>query len=68
MSLTGKGGPDVPSGDHYAMTTRRKVFEMWHRSMGWSTLVLAVAASDDDDDGCIASQSQLSLRCEIFYL
>jgi hypothetical protein len=42
---TGTGArPDDPRtwrGDHYDMTPRRRVFEAWHKPVGWSLFVLA---------------------------
>ena len=48
-----KGGPTgehaVPHdpatwrGDHYDMTRRRRLFEVWHKKAGWAVIVLAAA-------------------------
>jgi hypothetical protein len=40
-----KGGPSEPSprGDHYDMTTRRKVFEHVHKTVGYAALAAAAA-------------------------
>jgi uncharacterized membrane protein len=44
------GGPTYPApdgswrGDHYDMTLRRRVFEVLHKSLGWVTILLAMAA------------------------
>lgn len=42
---TGKGAvADEPAtwrGDHYDMTTRRLLFEAWHKRAGWAAIVLA---------------------------
>lgn len=37
-----KGGPDCPSGDHYAMTVRRIVFERVHKALGWVAIMLGL--------------------------
>ena len=45
-----KGGPTDPgpngslSGDHYDMTPRRRLFERWHKSVGYVALALSLAA------------------------
>jgi hypothetical protein len=45
-----KGGPTAPAkdgslrGDHYDMTLRRRIFERVHKSLGYLTVVLALAA------------------------
>jgi hypothetical protein len=41
-----KGGPTEPEvrGDHYDMTPRRRIFESFHKSAGYTALLLAVAA------------------------
>lgn len=41
-----KGGPTdkVMAGDHFDMTPRRKAFEHWHKTAGWTALLLALFA------------------------
>ena len=45
-----KGGPTNPrpdgsfAGDHYDMTARRRLFERWHKSVGYIALALAILA------------------------
>lgn len=45
-----RGGPDEKgeggsiAGDHYDMTPRRKVFEVYHKSMGYAAILLACTA------------------------
>ncbi|MEM6762913.1 MAG: cytochrome b561 domain-containing protein, partial [Pseudomonadota bacterium] len=41
-----KGGPGEPSlyGDHYDMTRRRRIFEYWHKFMGYLAILVALAA------------------------
>jgi hypothetical protein len=42
---TGRGAnpqrPETWRGDHYDMTLRRRVFEAWHRTFGWLSILLA---------------------------
>lgn len=33
--------PATWRGDHYDMTRRRRIFERWHKPVGWATLLLA---------------------------
>nr|WP_321985606.1 hypothetical protein [uncultured Lichenicoccus sp.] len=35
--------PETWRGDHYDMTPRRRAFEAWHKSMGWASILLALA-------------------------
>ena len=40
--------PDDPltwRGDHYDMTLRRRLFELWHKNLGYVSIALAVAAA-----------------------
>jgi hypothetical protein len=41
-----KGGPTEPEvrGDHYDMTMRRRIFEHFHKTAGYTALLLAIAA------------------------
>ena len=45
LSRGSKGGPTEPAlrGDHYDMTARRRWFERWHKSAGWTALLVAIA-------------------------
>jgi hypothetical protein len=33
--------PETWRGDHYDMTVRRRIFEAWHKSFGWLSILLA---------------------------
>ena len=35
--------PATWRGDHYDMTPRRRLFEAWHKTAGWSLIALAVS-------------------------
>lgn len=37
-----KGSATEPSGDHYAMTRRRVLFERTHKALGWGALLVAI--------------------------
>ena len=45
-----KGGPTNPrpdgsfAGDHYDMTARRRLFELWHKSVGYIAIAVAILA------------------------
>jgi len=38
-----KGGPEAPTGDHYAMTGRRVAFERIHKMLGWVAILLGLS-------------------------
>ena len=46
---TGKGAdprrPETWRGDHYDMTRRRRRFELWHKSFGWLSILIAPVAA-----------------------